>query len=83
MIAATSLHLVGNLRFEGDDMIIVIDGESIHFPLAQISQRLLGATATQREHFEIAASGYGIHWPELDEDLSIDGLLRSSAAKTQ
>jgi len=34
------------------------------------------ATTEQRQYFEISASGYGIHWPLIDEDLSVDGLVR-------
>jgi len=43
--------------------------------LAKISSRLLKASQTERLRFEVSPSGYGIHWPLIDEDLSIDGLL--------
>jgi hypothetical protein len=36
---------------------------------------LRNATQKQRENFEISPTGYGIHWPDIDEDLSIDGLI--------
>ncbi len=39
------------------------------------SERLANASQEQRERFEISPSGYGIHWPDIDEDLSIDGLI--------
>ncbi len=38
--------------------------------------RLFNATATQRRTWEVIGAGRGIHWPLVDEDLSIDGLLR-------
>ncbi|MEM6655601.1 MAG: DUF2442 domain-containing protein [Planctomycetota bacterium] len=41
------------------------------------------ATAEQRANWQIAGGGYGIHWPEIDEDLSTAGLLRESAARLQ
>ena len=42
--------------------------------------RLLGATASQRENWKIAGGGFGIHWPDIDEDLSTEGLLRGAPA---
>ena len=42
--------------------------------------RLLHATTTQRSKWRIAGGGYGIHWPEIDEDLSVEGLLRGLPA---
>jgi|SRR5579863_4204457 len=45
--------------------------------------RLLKATRAQRNHWEISGGGYGIHWPDLDEDLSTEGLLRGAPAPRQ
>jgi hypothetical protein len=42
--------------------------------------RLLNATPVQRNNWKIAGRGYGIHWPDIDEDLSTEGLLRGAAA---
>ena len=44
------------------------------------SPRLLNATPAQRRNWRIAGGGYGIHWPDLDEDLSTEGLLRGAPA---
>ena len=55
------------------------DGRRISVPLAWFP-RLLHATASQRRHFELLGSGEGIHWPDVDEDLSIAGLLRGTPA---
>src|ERR1051326_3271908 len=57
----------------------LMDGRSIAVPLAWYP-RLLSATAKQRQRWEIAGGGYGIHWPDIDEDLSTDGLLRGAPA---
>ncbi|MBU1411132.1 DUF2442 domain-containing protein [Myxococcota bacterium] len=38
--------------------------------------RILGRSTEARNQYEVSPSWYGIHWPELDEDLSVDGLLR-------
>jgi hypothetical protein len=55
------------------------DGRTISAPLAWYP-RLLHATAQQRENWRIAGGGYGIHWPDLDEDLSAQGLLQGAPA---
>jgi hypothetical protein len=57
----------------------LMDGRTITVPLAWYP-RLLHATAKQRENWEPCAGGYGIHWPEIDEDLSTKGLLRGAPA---
>jgi len=64
-----------------DDRLTVdlMDGRSIIVPLAWYP-RLLAATAEQRLRWELAGGGYGIHWPEIDEDLSAEGLLRGAPA---
>lgn len=68
-------HVIEKIAFEGDLLLIVIDGKRYSFALADVSPRLLAASSAERERYEISPSGYGIHWPLLDEDLSIDGLL--------
>lgn len=64
-----------------DDELSVglMDGRSVSVPLAWYP-RLANATAAQRSQWEIASGGYGIHWPEIDEDLSTEGLLRGARA---
>jgi hypothetical protein len=49
--------------------------DKAHVDVAPLSTRLANATPEQRANFEISAAGYGIHWPALDEDLSIDRLI--------
>ena len=55
------------------------DGRTLAVPLAWYP-RLLHATADQRAKWELAGGGFGIHWPEIDEDLSTEGLLRGAPA---
>ena len=57
----------------------LMDGRAISVPLAWYP-RLADATPKQRQHWEVAGGGYGIHWPEIDEDLSTEGLLRGALA---
>jgi hypothetical protein len=56
-----------------------MDGRTISVPLAWYS-KLLHATEAQRKNWEVAGAGYGIHWPDLDEDPSAEGLLRGAPA---
>ncbi len=55
------------------------DGRVLSVPLAWFP-RLLDASPEQRAHFEILGNGEGIHWPEVDEDLSVAGLLLGTPA---
>ena len=50
------------------------DGREIRFPAA-LNRRLRGATPEQLNHIEIICNGTGLHWPDLDEDLSVIGIL--------
>ena len=68
-------HDIRNLSVEGCILRLVIDGTARQFDLAKQSRRLAVATQEQRARVEVSPSGYGLHWPEIDEDLSIDGLL--------
>ncbi len=68
-------HDVADVHFEGDVLHVTIDGRTRTINIHEISQVLLNAPEKARQMFEISPSGYGIHWPLLDEDLSIDGLL--------
>ena len=68
-------HTVQDVLFVGDTMKMTVDGKVHYFKLKEVSLTLLHASEAERTRFEISPSGYGIHWPLLDEDLSIDGLL--------
>ncbi len=68
-------HEIEKVVFKDDTMILIVDGKEYSFALTDISQRLAKASPAERAAYEISPSGYGIHWPLIDEDLSIDGLL--------
>ena len=64
-----------------EDLLTVdlADGRTVSTPLVWYP-RLLHATPAQRRNFVISAAGFGIHWPEIDEDLSVQGMLAGAAA---
>lgn len=71
---------VKDVRFSEDSISVdLLDGRTISAPLVWYP-RLLHATVTQRANWRISGGGYGIHWPDLDEDLSTEGLLRGAPA---
>jgi hypothetical protein len=71
---------VAGVAFDADRLIVdLMDGRTISVPLAWYP-RLHAATPDQRARWELAGGGYGIHWPEVDEDLSTEGLLRGAPA---
>ena len=57
----------------------LVDGRVVSVPLAW-SWRLSEATPTQRNNFEIIGDGYGVHWPDVDEDLCVEGMLHGVPA---
>jgi hypothetical protein len=68
--------------FDDETMWVSLsDGRSIGVPLTWFP-RLLAATPTQRARQEISASGHGLHWEELDEDISVSGLLPGHGDRT-
>lgn len=62
--------------------VALMDGRSISVPLAWYP-RLFNASQAERENWQLAGGGYGIHWPDIDEDLSSEGLLRGAPAPRQ
>jgi len=71
---------VADVRCDNDSLTVdLMDGRTISVPLAWYP-RLANATPDARAIWEVAGGGYGIHWPEIDEDLSTEGLLRGAPA---
>jgi hypothetical protein len=57
-------------------LILVLADGRVQIPWERCSKKLASATELQRSTVELSPGGYGIHWPLLDEDLSIPGLVR-------
>ena len=70
-------HTIQDITFDKDSMSLKVDGQEIKVLLDKISSRLKSANDMQRNFYKISPSGYGIHWPLIDEDLSVDSILKS------
>ncbi|MBI1723558.1 MAG: DUF2442 domain-containing protein [Gemmatimonadetes bacterium] len=64
-----------DIRFVGDTLVVdLVDGRTLSVPLAWYP-RLAHATVAERAEWRLIGRGEGIHWPKLDEDISVEGLL--------
>jgi len=80
ILALAADERVADVQVSEDELSVRLrDGRRISVPLAWYP-RLLQATDKQRQNWQIAGGGYGIHWEEIDEDLSSEGLLRGAPA---
>ena len=71
---------VRDVHFSDDALAVdLLDGRTITVPLTWYP-RLMNATPEQRSRWKVSGAGYGIHWPDIDEDLSTEGLLRGAPA---
>lgn len=79
-LAAAADGRVRDVQFSNGTLSVTLrDGRVISVPLTWYP-RLLNASLEQRKNWQMAGGGYGIHWPDLDEDLSTEGILRGIAA---
>jgi hypothetical protein len=70
------IHHITSVRFQQHMLVIEADGKRLLCDLNKLSQRLLQANDEERNNYVISPSGYGIHWPALDEDVSVHALLK-------
>ncbi|MFY9792563.1 MAG: DUF2442 domain-containing protein [Candidatus Sulfotelmatobacter sp.] len=79
-LASNADERVLGVEFSDDALSVSLrDGRIITVPLVWYP-RLLNATPSQRQNWKVAGGGYGLYWPDVDEDLSTEGLLRGSPA---
>ena len=72
---------IQHVRVTEDEIIArLADGRVISVPLAW-SWRLSEAAPEQRAHFRLIGSGQGVHWPDVDEDISVEGMLYGIPAR--
>ena len=80
MITSVADERIKDVRFTDDDLVVSLaDGRTLTVPLVWYP-RLLDASAEERNDWELIGDGEGIHWPQIDEDLSGTGLLRAVPA---
>ena len=65
------------IEVRGNQLFIVLSGNEYTFDLSDISDRLASAAQSVRQKFIVSPSGYGIHWPDIDEDISIPTLIKT------
>ena len=70
-----AVHKIQGINFSGSQMRMKVDGKEVVINLTKTSKRLLKASNKERETYKVSPSGYGIHWPLIDEDLSVDAIL--------
>ncbi|HTA59032.1 MAG TPA: DUF2442 domain-containing protein [Candidatus Baltobacteraceae bacterium] len=74
---------IAGVSFIEDSLCVSLcHGRKINVPLSW-HPRLLKAATAQRNHRKLAGAGYGIHWPDVNEDLSTEGLLRGEKLKLE
>jgi hypothetical protein len=73
-------HIVQSVQTDNTYFYLTVDGRAYRIRWSDCSSRLARATLAQRQHLEVSPSGYGIHWPEIDEDLAITPLLQQAEA---
>ena len=79
--AISTEPLVQHVRVTADEIVArLADGRVISVPLAW-SWRLSEATPQQRAHFRLIGCGQGVHWPDVDEDISVEGMLYGVPAR--
>jgi len=71
----TKPRLAQSIRTTPETLVICVDGQEFCIPWEKCSTRLEQASDLERQHVELSPGGYGIHWPLIDEDLTLNGLL--------
>ena len=83
ILALSADERVKNVDISEDILKVdLMDGRTISVPLTWYP-RLLNASPEQKANWEVCGAGYGIHWPDIDEDLSTEGLLRGAPAPSE
>ena len=76
MIMNKKHHDVRSIKFLGNKMVIIVDNVKYKIDIKKVSKKLFKVNEIERKAHKVSPSGYGIHWPLIDEDLTIDGLIR-------
>lgn len=68
---------ISEIHFEKEQLILEVDDKEYKIDLKTLSPKLLTATDVERSMYKISPSGYGIHWPMIDEDISVNELVKN------
>jgi len=71
-------HNVQSTHVDDAHLYLTVDGHAYRLRWVDCSPKLMRATRSERQHIEVSPSGYGLHWPQLDEDLAITPLLQNA-----
>ncbi len=71
-------HEITVIQTDGEFLLLLVDGQTYRILWQDCSPRLAQASGDERRHIRISPSGYGLHWPLIDEDLAIDPLLHEA-----
>ena len=71
-------HKIEELTFDKNTLLLRVDGKLYIIPIDLASSKLANANDIERNLFKVSPSGYGVHWALIDEDLSIDFLLKQA-----
>ena len=74
---ATEPFTATGIELTKDALVVVVGERRVRIPWGRCSKRLAAATELERLDAELSPGGYGIHWPLIDEDLSVNGLLKT------
>ncbi len=75
LVAKPATILATNVRFDADKLyVLLVDGREVSVPLEWFP-KLRDATKKQRQNWRLIGGGVGIHWKDVDEDISVAGLL--------
>ena len=74
-------HNIQDITLDQNSIRLSIDGKYIMILLDKVSNKLKSANDLERNFYRISPSGYGIHWPLIDEDLSVDALIKIAESK--
>jgi uncharacterized membrane protein len=82
MLASERNELITEVRVTDDDLVVALaDGRTLSVPLVWYPS-LLNASEEERNDWRLIGDGEGVHWPQIDEDLSAEGLLRGIPSST-
>ncbi len=74
-VQATTPTVAKRISTNAESLTIVLNDRVVTIPWQQCSEKLATATNSQRGDAVLSPGGYGIHWPQIDEDLSVNGLI--------